>query len=746
MLQMLKRLCGVAVLGLGAQYASAFALLGPLGSEPYQVIVIGYELPGDIGTPKNLGEEYRRNTPTMYFSMDANFLDYFGSNGVVAIEQAMDVVNGLFDGRHNGVTNISGYSSDLSEWPLEAQRVNYRAQALGLWDIKSVVLGLMAEQMGLAEPDRYTWTLHDRLVGPGGCPADVQYTVIKRNFDPVYSGLDVLQPSSYVNGTLYSYVIVEICQAPPDTLAEAVEFPVDPLANVFTPLASAATGSFIGGYYTGFTRDDMGGLRYLLRTNNLNIEAAGPDTFSFITNNNTFQLLFTSNLAVFAAQALTNDAGALTALYPDLVVSGTTPIFTNVVTTNAFAYFTNFPWAVAGSPASLVFATNYTTNVNVWFRHSFANVVTNTVYSQGQFTILQTNVQSCVWSPPGNLCTNVSLRNVLTNMVMGDFYIIPTNLCDFRIVSTQLVNVVAITNLDFVATNAIGATNGAGGTNELQFSQSTVTYATNRVFVVNPVTCPTNSVALRQGMERFKFVRQDFDSLLNRFFYPVTNEYVLNTITNNTLIPERVQRIITVPDFLMTAQDLASTPADGLIGPGFLARGIDFSTNGVNPGLAGPGTILPSIASSFTFNKVGPIFGNISPGSMDEASQIQFPIWGSFDGSTNAPIVYPNGTSVLNIEHQVLIQVYPPPPTLPAGRISNPYAVTFTASGGVSAPVVWSLSPGSPGLPPGLTLNQNGTMSGVLGSGTDATYDFSIRVTDSAGRFVDTPYEITITP
>lgn len=743
---MLKRLCGVAVLGLSAQYASAFALLGPLGSEEYQVIVIGYELPGDIGTPKNLGEEYRRNNPTMYFSMDANFLDYFGSNGVVEIEKAMDVMNGLFDGRHNGVTNISGYSSDLSEWPLEAQRVNYRAQALGLWDIKSVVLGLMAEQMGLAEPERYTWTLHDRLVGPGGCPADVQYTVIKRNFDPVYSGLDLLQPSSYVNGTLYSYVIVEICQGPPDTLAEAIEFPVDPLANVFTPLASAVSGSFIGGYYTGFTRDDMGGLRYLLRTNNLNIEAAGPDTISFITNNNTFQLLFTSNLTVFAAQALTNGAAALNALYPDLIITGSTPIFTNLVTTNAFAYFTNLPWSPAGSPPTLIFATNYTTNVNIWFNHSYANLVTNTFYSQGVSSILQTRVEPCVWAPAGTLCTNVTLRNVLTNMVMGDFYIIPTNFCDFRIVSTQLVNVLAITNLDFVATNAIGTTNGTGGTNELEFSQSTVYYSTNRVFVVNPVTCPSNSVALRQGMERFSFVRRDFDSLLNRFFYPVTNEYVLNTITNNTLIPERIQRILTAPDFLMTAQDLATTPADGLIGPGFIARGIDFSTNGVNPGLAGPGTIVPSIASSFIFNKVGPIFGNISPGFMDEASQIQFPIWGSFDGSTNAPIVYPNGTSVLNLEHQVLIQVYPPPPTLLSGKVGNFYTVTFTASGGVSSPVTWTLSPGSAGLPPGLTLSPNGTMSGVPGAGTDATYDFSIRVTDSAGRFVDTPYEITISP
>ena len=38
--------------------------------------------------PKNIGEEYRRNTPVMYYTFDANFLDYFGSNGVAAVDSA----------------------------------------------------------------------------------------------------------------------------------------------------------------------------------------------------------------------------------------------------------------------------------------------------------------------------------------------------------------------------------------------------------------------------------------------------------------------------------------------------------------------------------------------------------------------------------------------------------------------------------------------------------------------------------
>src|SRR5690606_7667449 len=104
-----------------------------------------------------------------------------------------------------------------------------------------------------------------------------------------------------------------------------------------------------------------------------------------------------------------------------------------------------------------------------------------------------------------------------------------------------------------------------------------------------PVECPTNSLALRQGVEMIRFERRDFDSLLNRFFYPITNEYVLNSITNNTLIPQTIQRVITVPDILMTAQDLATDPGDAVLGPGNLDRTLAFSTNTANNGLAGPG-------------------------------------------------------------------------------------------------------------------------------------------------------------
>ena len=232
-------LAWVGCLALSLQSASAFSLLGP-NNEVWQIPDIGYNpLPFDAlpTAPKNLSEEYRRNIPVMYYSFDANFLEYFGSNGVYAVEQAMSILNSL--------TNVSSYSKSLSEFPLAATRENPTATALSLVDLKSTTLHLMLEQLGLAEPERYIWTLHNRVVGPGGCPADVQYLTVQRNFEISPTALDQPQASSYVNQTLYSYYIFELCASPPGPpLGEAVEVAVDPLDSTFTAVAGSSSSTF----------------------------------------------------------------------------------------------------------------------------------------------------------------------------------------------------------------------------------------------------------------------------------------------------------------------------------------------------------------------------------------------------------------------------------------------------------------------------------------------------------------------
>lgn len=729
MVRILKHCLWLTVLIFGTERMGAYSLLGRF--EAYQTATLTYQVGGDLGGPQNLGEEYRRNTPVIYYTFDQNFLNYFGSNGIAAVEQAFEIMNGL--------TNVSSYSTDLNEFPLEAQRYNFRAQALSLTDIKSTTLNLIVEQMGLAEPDRYTWTLRARSVGNGGCPGDVGYAVIKRNFEVSPTSVDQIQASSYVNGTLYSYFIQEFCQNTP-FLADAVEFPVDPLANTLT--AVAADGVFPGSFYTGLTRDDVAGLRYLLRTNNLNIESAGVGTETFVTNNNA-QLLYTSNLTQLAEASIVNDAAALTALFPGLQIASTTQYFTNLVTTNTTFYFTNYPWSPASAPAVIASTTTVTTNIAVRYKHEFANVVTNRFYTNGIFTITITNssqaaCQQYPWLPGSFICTYVSQSSYQSNGVFGDYYLLPTNSCGVAVVATQLVQTAVGGSATAIATNLANV-------NEF-YSQTISGVFTQYVYQVKLLTCPNNTTGLRQGVERIRFVRRDYDSLIGQFFQPVTNEYNLVALANNTLQVQRTRRVVTAPDIVISAEDLGIIVTPPFISPFFVRRTISFSASNTVAGLNGPGTMENPV--SFTFNKVGPFYYNFSPGSLDEATQSPLLIWGSFDGSTNAPVVYPNGTSIQNLENLILLQVSPQGPALPNAILGLNYTnqfAGFTATGG-AAPYVWTLTPGSAGLPAGLSLNAStGKISGV--PTVQGIYDFSIRMTESGGsRYVDRPYSITVTP
>jgi len=112
--------------------------------------------------------------------------------------------------------------------------------------------------------------------------------------------------------------------------------------------------------------------------------------------------------------------------------------------------------------------------------------------------------------------------------------------------------------------------------------------------------------------------------------------------------------------------------------------------------------------------------------------------WASFDGSTNDPVVYPNGTSIQDLQNQILIQISPP--SLPDGTNGIAYSATFSATGG-QPPYTWAVST-SPGLPPGLGLSGS-TISGTP-DGSAGTYDFTIQLTDSVNRVVTLNYSIII--
>jgi hypothetical protein len=646
-------------------------------------------------------------------------------------------------------------------------------------------MNVVAETLGLTDPIRYVWTLHDRYFPPGAppCPQGAVYTVIQRNFDTaIGSSLSLPKSTNYVNGVLYSYVIPEACTGG-NPLALAAGFPVDasPLALASIPVASGLdfgavllTTDPIGAFFTGLTRDDVGGLRYLLGTNNVSTESGGANTLSFVTDTTQSQLVFPSNLTVLAAQALTNSAAALGALYPNLLITSSTNTFVNVLVTNVIAYFTNYPWAHAGAPAQIAFATNVTFTIQQQFHHTFGNLLSIRATTNGfvsnplvtippptnlaYVTIQTVAITNSPYAPAGVaiLETNTSYKTYLSNQVVGEYYILPPGQCDVAILAAQLTNVTTTTNLILSVTNiAAGATNLLGEA----YNQFRIDYFTNHYYVVFPVNCLANTTALRQGMNSVTFVKADFDSLLGTFFTPFTNEYVLNVITNGMIVPQRMRRTISTPDLLFSAADLAAGPANGppnvAYNPMVLRRNINYNQGNILPGsgLAGPGTIDPGPAQmSFIFNKVGPLFlntGQVSTNEfIDELNGAGIFQWGSFDGTTNAPIVYPNDVSIANLQNQMLIQISPA--FLQDGAVNMPYSAQLTAQAAVSnwvPPYSWSIAPGSQGLPPGLTISTSSGTGVISGSPTQSGFfDFVVRLTDSTGQTTDRNYYITVNP
>jgi hypothetical protein len=265
---MFRKLTKSACLLLGlaaAQHAGAFTLWGPL--ETWQTADLDYglryyyttvELLTGLGTtenggPKNFGEGSRLTTPIITYGFDATFLDYFGSQGVAAVDSAMQVFNSL----------PSASSANLENFLTEGnEQMNYTAQALDMLDLKSTVMWLVAEHIGLlGETHVYDLLLRNLVPNPT-VPCEYDYFVINRNYDPI-----TYQPSTYVNGRLYTYEIWDGCPIGVN-VGDAIEFPADSAASSSFTAVATPEGLELGGYYLGMTRDDVGGLQHLYKKNN----------------------------------------------------------------------------------------------------------------------------------------------------------------------------------------------------------------------------------------------------------------------------------------------------------------------------------------------------------------------------------------------------------------------------------------------------------------------------------------------
>lgn len=208
--------------------------------------------PGDVGGPMCISNGYRWNVPVVTYGFDQSFLDFFGTNGVAAVEGAIQILNDL----------PPSSSVVLTNYPNESQMINYDAQAQSLYDLQSVSLSLLLEQLGLASPTRSAYVVQSYT--NSGTADQFSYDVTMLNYDP-----QAFNATAYVNRILYGYIIWSGYEFGVNA-TEAVTYPEPGSEPQFSAVADNRLE--IGGFYTGLTEDDVGGLCYLLSTNNINYE------------------------------------------------------------------------------------------------------------------------------------------------------------------------------------------------------------------------------------------------------------------------------------------------------------------------------------------------------------------------------------------------------------------------------------------------------------------------------------------
>ena len=157
--------------------------------------------------------------------------------------------------------------------------------------------------------------------------------------------------------------------------------------------------------------------------------------------------------------------------------------------------------------------------------------------------------------------------------------------------------------------------------------------------------------AARPGVDKITFVPQAVDPISGAF-HPMTNYFTDTYISNGIFRQQQLARLVSQPDFLFTA------------GPDWFRTGTtnwlnNAALNG-NPGGTGPGQIRPQVV--ITFPKMGRTFFNDfttnAAGFTEDAVIENSWFLASFDGSTNAPVVYPENPSG-NLTMTVRIQILP---------------------------------------------------------------------------------------
>ena len=646
----------------------------------------------------NLGEEYRWNSPVVTYSYDESFLNYFGSNGVVAVEKAMGILNAIPPASSIMTTyppSSSDGNNNLWHYPTRPDRFHARAYNDRVLDIKSYALAELFGFMGLGNPEDSAF--------------QVEFGVVAlRNWDPV-----TYSPTKYVNGSLLSWTVLG---------GDALPFPIDVTKPVRTLAGTSDNRNprlAEGKYLVAPTRDDIGGYKYLYRKDNFNIEGLPPFTYQMVTNqpNLTNPAIFSVDLRWFSKESKTNTPASFKQfvmtnqwwgpVYTNLNVPPLLVLETNVTwkmgwTTNVTPYLTNFPWTPVGQPATLVYLTNKYRIFKPSYDYIFGNVITNIHVPADKSEVLyrswEVTPNAPLWSVVGSVPTTTNYTTTVLNddFPHGEIIILPTtNVVGYHFTDMQFEEVNTLTNI-LTPTNNLanpgGALPGQGGglgaggaaiTNFVGVMEDEVWQSTNHAYLAYPIVLQTNALLLG-GIDKISYVRMQGDSLVttnysnSRFLkdykYPnlekqtftyvipnsavgLTNaalpsyQYEMDYVTNGIRKTGKFIKFFTRPDVMFTAINAPPSIMSTNTPPSIVDNN---SINGMQTaGLSGPGVIQAAASMNIVFNKIG-IHWELDPfWFYNEENQAPGWIWGHFDGSMNEPMVFPNSQTILDLERQI---------------------------------------------------------------------------------------------
>ncbi|MGH9418148.1 MAG: putative Ig domain-containing protein [Terriglobales bacterium] len=187
-----------------------------------------------------------------------------------------------------------------------------------------------------------------------------------------------------------------------------------------------------------------------------------------------------------------------------------------------------------------------------------------------------------------------------------------------------------------------------------------------------------------------------------------------------------------VEPFTLVVNPFAISPLvlpSGVEGQGYLQQmGIQGGASPFNFSLVGG-----SLPAGLTINPIGQISGvpgSASAGSYDFTLLVQDANGLQATQSFNL-VIFTGATMAITTTG------------LAPGQVGQTYNAILTANFG-NAPYSFSLQTGN--LPPGVTLDPNGTLAGVPGASAQGTYAFTIKATDSQGQTATRSYRWTVLP